>query len=552
MADDAGAHFERANDLKRSGRFSEAIGTYEQAIAIRPDFVEALNNLGNTLKQVGRIGEAIDAYQRAIALRPLDVEAFFNLGNTYSAMERLGEAIAAYRQALAVRPEDADVWVNLGNALRESAQTDEAITCYRQAIQINGHPIAAGNLLYTLYLHPDASPQQILQAHRQWSERYARPLYQFIEPHRNDPSPDRRLKIGYVSNDLSMHPIGRFMLPLLAHHDRDSFEIICYASGPGDAMTPRLKSHAGLWRDTNNLSHEQLAAAVREDGIDILVDLALHTNGSRLATFARKPAPVQVTYLAYPGTSGLQTIDYRLTDGYLDPRASDEAYYTECSIRLGNYWCYAPLDEAPDIGPSPVSTSGNVTFGCFNKYNKVSSRSWEMWIEVLRQTPGSRIVVLSPQGPHRQQVLDRMSKAGVDLQRVEFVERVSLPEYFQRYHRIDIALDPFPCGGGTTTCDALWMGVPVVSLAGQTGISRAGFSILSAVGLGELVAHEPGQYVQIASSLARDRARLSELRSKLRSMMSNSPLMNAPAFAANVEGAFRQMWRAWGQSRARA
>jgi len=305
---------------------------------------------------------------------------------------------------------------------------------------------------------------------------------------------------------------------------------------------------------TLGFNDEQLADQVRQDRIDILVDLAMHAEGSRLLAFARKPAPVQVTYLAYAGTTGLETMDYRLTDQYMDPPSTssgqapdaDESAYSEKSVRLKSYWCYQPRAEAPEVGQLPaLARAGTVTFACLNNYAKVSPKVLGVWCQVLRRVPSSRLVVYSREGTHRQRAIDIVRAEGIDVSRFEFVGPVVTAEYFRRYLGIDVALDPFPYPGGTTTCDALWMGVPVVTLAGRTAVSRGGVSILSNVGLPELIARSPEEYVQIAATLAGDLPRLAGLRAGLRPRLLASPLMDAAGFVRDVEGAFRQMWRAW-------
>jgi len=544
---DADSQFRLGNALRKSGELAAAIEAFGRAIQLRPDFVEAWNNLGNSLKQLGRLAEAVGAYQRAIALRPGDAEAYFNLGNTFSLVEQMGEAIAAYRRAIAVKPDAIYVYVNLGNALRESGELDEAIACYRRASDMEQNGIAAGNLLYTLYLHPHVTPEQIRREHELWNERYARPLIQGIAPHDNDPSPQRRLRVGYVSHDLSFHPVGRFVLPLVSHHDHQAFEVFCYSDGPVDAMTEKIKRSVDVWRDTSGLSDEQLAKRIGEDRIDILIDLSMHTNGSRLGAFARKPAPVQATYLAYCGTTGLETMDYRLTDPFLDPLdGSQDQFYSEKSVRVPRtYWCYEPLEVAPEVGPLPCSEGKPITLGCFNKFAKVSGPALDAWGRILREVPGSRLFLQAPEGPHRERARKRIDAFKVDPRRVSFVGRTSPADYFKRYAEVDIALDSFPCAGGTVTCDATWMGVPVVTFAGRTGMGRSGVSILSNAGLAELVAENVEDYIRIAVELARDPERLAALREGMRDRLRRSPLMDAGGFARDFEGALRAMWRNW-------
>ena len=291
--------------------------------------------------------------------------------------------------------------------------------------------------------------------------------------------------------------------------------------------------------------------AFREDRIDVLVDLAMHSQGGRMLLFARKPAPVQITYLAYCSTTGLDTMDYRLTDPYFDPPDGDDACYTERSIRLPEtYWCYPVPETAPEPGALPARSAGHITFGCLNNSVKVNARVIDTWAAILHAVQDSRILLHSPEGSHRMRMIESLERLGVDRARIEFVGRVPMPKYFEAYQRIDIALDPFPFAGGTTTCDALWMGVPVASLAGRTAVSRAGFSVLSNIGAGEWVVRIPEQYIQVAIQLAADLSRLQGLRSTLRGRMRRSPLMDAPRFARNVEAAFRRAWREWVTARA--
>jgi predicted O-linked N-acetylglucosamine transferase (SPINDLY family) len=296
----------------------------------------------------------------------------------------------------------------------------------------------------------------------------------------------------------------------------------------------------------SDFSDKELAYQIRRDEIDILVDLQMHVSRHRLLTFARKPAPIQVTYLAYCGTTGLSAMDYSLTDAYMDPLGRDDSVYSEKSIRLPHsFWCYSPPPEAPIVGSPPFERKGYITFGCLNAFWKVTPEVWMAWAELLNHISDSRLLLNCTQGHLGDRIITHLAKSGVSPERLILVRHVPFDEYLARYGRMDIALDPFPYPGGTTTCDALWMGVPVVSLAGATAISRGGLSILSNLGLSELIAHSVEEYVEIAVQLANDLPRLRELRSTLRQRMQSSPLMNAPAFARDVEAAFREMWRKW-------
>jgi predicted O-linked N-acetylglucosamine transferase (SPINDLY family) len=341
--------------------------------------------------------------------------------------------------------------------------------------------------------------------------------------------------------------VGRFWLPLLEQHDKREVEVWAYSDvNRPDGMTERLKAHTDGWRNTAALSDEQMAELIRADGIDVLVDLAMHAANNRLLVFARKPAPVQACWLAYPSSTGLTAMDYRVSDPYLDPVGMDESAYSERTLRLPEtYWCYRPVEGMPEVGALPALTRGYVTFGCLNNFNKINEPLLRVWAEILRQVAGSQLLLHARQGSHRRWVQEVMEGAGVEAARVRFADSVPLMEYYGLYNTMDIALDPFPHGGGTTTCETLWMGVPTVSLAGQTAVGRGGASILSNVGLGEMVARSEVEYVRVAVELAGDQARLGELRAGLRGRMRASPLMDTARFARNMEGVYRQMWRAW-------
>ena len=347
--------------------------------------------------------------------------------------------------------------------------------------------------------------------------------------------------------------MGRFLLPLLETHDREHFEIYCYSSVRNpDEITGRCRANADVWRDIRGLSDDAAARLIRDDQIDILVDLTMHMADNRLLVFARRPAPVQVTYLAYCGSTGLSAIDYRLTDPFLDPRHQNEAdgkIYSEESICLPEtYWCYRPPAEIGLCSTPPAVHTSRVTFGCLNNFCKVTGPALDAWAQLLGKVPASRLVIHARPGSHRDRVREFFARQGIAADRLTFADKLPVTKYLHLYDQIDIALDPFPYGGGTTTCDALWMGVPVVSLVGRTAVGRGGLSILSNLELTELVAWSVGEYAGIAAGLAGDLPRLAGLRSTLRERMRGSPLMDAPRFARNVEAAYRQMWRRWCQA----
>jgi len=376
-------------------------------------------------------------------------------------------------------------------------------------------------------------------------------LKRFIAPHANDLAAARRLRVGYVSPDFRGHVVGRYMLPLFELHDRERFEIVCYSGVlRSDSITARFRSLADAWRETAGVSDEALAEMIRRDRVDILVDLTQHLAGNRLPVFARKPAPVQVSFAGYPDSTGLGAIEYRISDRHLLAGSADEGAGKERVCLIDSFWCYDPCGMDVEVNPLPARESGTVTLGCLNNFCKVNQRVLRLWARVLGKVKNSRLVISCPAGSHRERTLEALEREGVEARRVEFVALQPLREYLELYHRLDIALDTFPYNGGVTTCDALWMGVPVVSLAGETPVSRAGLSLLSNLGMPELVAHSESEYANIAERLAGDLPGLARLRSTLRDRMKSSVLMDAPRFTRQVEQAYRQMWQAWrsGQS----
>jgi len=542
--------------LAESGRGQEAIAAFRRAVQLRPDLAQAWANLAVALENAHRSEDVIAAYREALRLSPQEAQWWFSLGIALGNTEQWEEAVAAFRHVLALMPDSAVAAFKLGNALCSSGQVEGAVAAYRQAVTIDPDLLPArDNLLITLFDLAEMQPAEILLQHIQWERQHARPLAGQIQPHDNDRSPQRRLRIGYVSPDFREHSVAFFLENLLAHHDPNQVEIFCYAQLPKpDQTTARFQQLAHHWQLTTGQSDAQVAELVRRDRIDILVDLAGHSSGNRLLVFARKPAPVQVTYCGYPGTTGLTTMDYRLTDAYADPPGQTDAFHTEQLVRLPRtFLCFRPSAAAPAVGPVPALASGRVTFGSFNHLAKITDPTVELWSQILRQVPGSRLLLkswgLGDAAPQRQ-LLDRFAARGIGPDRLEMHAWIPSPGgHLELYHRVDIALDTHPYHGTTTTCEALWMGVPVVSLAGQHHASRVGVSLLSNVGLPQLIAEDAQGYVQIAVGLANDRSTLTELRIGLRERVADSPLMDAPAFARNVEAAYRQMWRRWCQDR---
>jgi protein O-GlcNAc transferase len=534
--------------LKDKGEFHEAIAAYRQSIACNPNDAGSYVRLGDVLKESGYLDAAIAAYRHAIALRPNYPEAEFNLASAFSDKDDVDNAADGFERALALRSDWPEAQNNLGNALRDRGQLDQAVGCYREAIRLN--PRLAGahsNLINTLHFHPGYDARMIHAEHLSWQRQHAEPLKMFIQPHENKRDPERRLRIGYVSADFYRHVLARAFLQLLQNHDREKFEVFCYASVKRpDETTQRLRLASDHWQDIADVADDAAARLVRQDRIDILIDLDLHTADNRLLLFARKSAPIQATYLGYSGGTGLAAIDYRFSDRYIDPPDADLSVYSEQTIRLPDcYWCYQPPEQCPEVSPAPAQKSGLVTFGSMNKFAKVSSRCLELWARVLTMIPQSRLIIHARRSNRLDTIHQLFGRTGIDPDRLEFIGFQPLPDYLRTFARIDIALDSYPCNGGITTCDSMWMGVPVVSLAGQTSVGRAGCSILNSVGLPNLVATTEEEYLRIASGLAGDINRLIDLRMKLRPIMQRSPLLDGPRQTRNIEAAYREVWQSY-------
>jgi len=425
---------------------------------------------------------------------------------------------------------------------------EEAVTSYLRAVELQPeHAGMHSNLVYMLHYHPAQDDSMIAQEQQRWNRQFSDPLKPFIRPHTNDRHPGRRLRVGYVSPLFWSNAITFFLAPLLEAHDHRSYEIYCYAGiKRRDAITERMRKSADVWREVRTLSHAQLAECVRDDGIDILVDLSMHTADNRLPAFARQPAPVQVSWLAYPGSTGIEAIDYRLTDAHIDPAGQEEHGPGGQAVRLPDCWCcYEPIEAFPLVGPLPAAQKKIVTFGSLNQFWKTHEGLLHCWARLLEAVPESQLLMICPEGQLRERVHGLFAAHGVVRERVELVAPCPWPDYVRLFERVDLALDPFPCTGMTTTCHALWMGVPVITRAGRQAVSRASLSLLHTIGLPEWVAQSEEDYIRIAAEWAADLPRLAELRGTLRSRMQASPLMDAPRFARNLEAAYRTMWQRW-------
>ena len=532
------------------GQPKEAAARYRQALRLKPDYPEALNNLGNALQALGEAGQAIQNYRLALRCRPGFPDALTNLGNALKDQGQIAEAIACYQEALRSDPRSPQALNNLGGVFKDQGRHEETIAHFRQAVELQpGYRDAVGNLLFTLNSSDTLPPQALFAEHRRLGAQLEAQVQAGpgIPPRTNNQAAGRPLRIGYVSPDFREHSVSQFFWPVLDAHDPAAVETFCYAEVMvPDAMTERLKYRAGHWLGTVGMSDEALAARIRADGIDILVDLAGHTAHNRLPVFARRPAPVQITWLGYPNTTGMSSIGYRLVDAVTDPEGVADTLATEELVRLpGCFLCYGPPEAAPEPSPPPSLAAGAVTFGSFNNPAKLSDSTIELWAALLSRLPGSRLLLKGQafaDAGTSALVRERFARRGVEAGRVELVARIpDAAGHLGAYGRIDIALDPLPYNGTTTTCEALWMGVPVVTLLGDRHAGRVGASLLGSLGLDEFIAADRESYLATAIALASDAGKLTALRRELRPRMAASPLCDAPAFARKLEGVYRDL-----------
>jgi protein O-GlcNAc transferase len=539
--------------LGQLGEHEEAVACFRHIAAAMPESAEAHNDLGSALSDLGKGREAIASYRRVVALKPGFAEAHYNLGSALKQENLLTEAAACFRRALELDPGHAAAYNNLGSTLREAGDVAAAIACFEQAERLLPRSlVACSNRLLALHYDPRSTPESILEAHRDFDRRFGRPASPPAR-HDNEPDPDRRIRIGYVSADLRAHPVGYFLSPVLPAHDRHSVEVFCYAdSRTADAVSRRLQAASDVWRATAGLGHDDLARRVRADRIDILVDLAGHTARNRLPMFAERPAPVQVTWAGYVGTTGMGAIDYLLSDACETPADADR-FHVETVMRLPDgYVCFAPPDDAPAVAPLPAGKRGIVTFGCFNNLAKVGPGVLALWSRILAALPQARLVLkthaLGDPGT-ASRCRDLAAAAGIAGERLVLQGACPHRELLAAYGEIDVALDPFPYSGGLTTLESLWMGVPVVTLGGDGFAARHSLSHLTNAGLAALIARGADDYVEIAVGLARDLPRLARLRAGLRARVAASPLCDGPRFTRHLEAAYRVMWRRWCERR---
>lgn len=583
------AHYNLGNVAARQGRDRDAVAHFRTALVLQPDALLVLNNFGTTLRRLGEHEQALQYLRRLCELQPQDVDALNNLANVLGELGQYPLALETLRSALQLQPELALTHYNMGALLQESGDPDGAVPHYRRALECGvansqrtlehvaenaethnnlgntllqwGDPSTAlasyraallcrpqyseahSNLLLCMNYLPDTTAKQLHQEAANWNRINA---IAGADAHVNSRDPERLLRIGYVSADWRDHSVARFITPILQRYDRTQFSVTLYANQrKTDQVTEQLRGLATQWRDVARLDDASLAALIVADGIDILVDLSGHTAGNRLPMFARKPAPLQLTALGYPGTTGLAAMDYRVTDEFADPPGAADDCHSERLLRLPrSQWCYAPHADSAEPGPLPALHRGYVTFGSLNNCAKLSTPSLQLWAQVLHALPQARLLIAGvPTGQAQRQLAERLQACGIDRQRVELCAPCTPREFFAMLDEVDIALDAQPFNGVTTTCDALWHGVPVIALAGDRSIARGGVSVLQAAGCSEWLARDREEYVVIACSLANDLARLQKIRAGLRERLRESALLDAVGYTQALEDLYRKAWR---------
>jgi protein O-GlcNAc transferase len=549
------AHADAWNTLavveQGGGRYAAAVVGYRRCLACFPDKAAALANLGLALASAGQTSGAVPMFRRSLAVFPTATGALSNFALARHQEGSAGDAEALLRRALASEPRNVEALNNLGRVLNAVGKFREAQAAYRSVItQDPENASAHSNLLLSLCYDPDTSSTKIFAEARKWEAAHAAPYYAHAPIHRRTPERDRRLRVGYLSADFRNHPVARNVVGLLEHHDRAAFDIICYAelSQPADEMTDRIRKLSDGWRPTAGLTDVEAAQTVASDGIDVLVTLAAHTGHSRLLVAAHRPAPVQVSFHAVT-TTGLRAMDAWLTDAILHP-VDNEEEFTEKLIRLPCFYLHMPPPASPDVADPPSARRPYVSFGSCNNPAKLNDSVIDAWAQILRAVPRSRLILKYRNWFNdptlAQRIRRRFSDRGVGPDQIELRGGdIAQDKHLAIFDDIDIALDTFPFNGSTTTFEALWMGVPVVSLSGRRFVGRVGASVLGALGVSELVADTVEGYVRVAADLARSPERLLELRRSLRSRLTTSRLCDPAAHARSVESAYRSLWHDW-------
>ena len=539
--------------LREQGKIQEAMASFQRAIRINPVYAEAWNNLGTVQANLEQFEAAIASFQKAIAARPDYPEAYNNLGLAYRELGNYRDAISAYSQALQLDPDYAAVHNNLGIVHMDLARFEDAVACYRHAVDIKpGFVTAFSNLLFTMNYIPGHSASEYLE----YAHRYGRLVTDLAGKRysewRCDMHP-RRLRIGVVSGDLWGHPVGYFLQAILPVIDASRIELVAYSTGfRNDELTARIRPYFSGWKQLNGLTDEDAAAMIHADGIHVLLDLAGHTAGNRLPVFAWKPAPIQASWLGYFASTGVAEIDYLLADRAGVPDGRDQQYTESIWYLPDTRLCFSPPSTDLPVTALPCQTKAEVTFGCFQNLSKVNDEVLDTWGRILSAVPGARLYMQCKQlreASERERFMERLQRLGIPAGNISLHGSTSREVYLMAYAEVDLILDTFPYPGGTTTCEALWMGVPTLTLAGDTLLARQGASLLTAAGLQDWIAGDRDEYIARAISFAGDRDHLNLLRAGLRRQVQASPLFDAPRFARNFGEALWGMWQRWREGR---
>ncbi len=580
------AHYNLGNTSRMNGDPETAISFYQRALELDPSHTLSHYHLGLTLQSMDRLNEAKEGYRHALDLDPEHVLTLLDLGNLLRIERDYDAAIAYFKQVLNNDPAHATAHYNLGIALydcgrftdavagfersleynsgfqdahnylgliaKDRGNTGDALTHFKNAIAINpSDAMIHSNLLLYLNYAPGFSRAEVYHEHQRYNALHAAALTT-QSSYSNSKHPQRRLRIGYVSPDFRKHANAYFFEPVLEHHDRAQFEIYCYYTDTKvDMDNQRIQQHSDHWLDCAKLSDDILVDQIKRDQIDLLVDLAGHTANNRLGIFARKPAPVQLAYLGYPNTRGMPCIDYRISDRHIEPENDAENFSTETLIRMPESWyCFRPPNDSPAVNALPAASNGYITFGSLNQHCKTNPGVLTLWAQVLQAVPGSKLLIhthtRSLNDPNTRQTFAAFFNGlGISADRLIFDDLEPPENHLCSYHKIDIGLDTFPHNGGATTCEALWMGVPVVTLPGESLASRMSLSILSTLNMLELVARTENEYVAICAKLAVDKQGLQHWRTEMRNRMQASPLLDPATFTRQLEAAYQKMWQAW-------
>jgi protein O-GlcNAc transferase len=539
----------RADALRENSDPAAALHLYQKALEVNPKCLHAMYWLATLYEEAGDLLAAKQFCERGLAIDPDQIGLLLRIGNV--AIRALDPifALQCYERVAKLDPEVPDLDALMADQYCLMGRIEEGVAAFDRAIARRPDAVTLqSNRLFVLNFSKLLSPVELFEEHRRWGELHQSKARTVLKTESAPRNPEKRLRIGYVSPDFRDHPVAAFFEPVLEAHDKDAFEIFCFDTSPAteDSVTARLKRSADVWQSVADLGDQALTDTIRKSEIDILVDLSGHTKGNRLLMFALKPSPIQATWLGYLNTTGLTAMDYRITDGYLDPAGETEHLHTETLCRLPHHSCFRPSPQSPPVSALPATTTGHITFGSMNQWPKVSDEVKDVWASLLKRVDRSRLLIVARGGQNpvfRDRIIGEFVLRGIEAARILVSPALDFLPFLELFSEVDISLDPFPYGGGTTTMQSLWMGVPVVTLRGATAFARNSVGLLSEAGLEQLVARSPSDYVAAAAELAGNLTQLSEMRAGLRERVAASCLTDARQFSENLESAYRSMWR---------